>query len=156
MSIIINTSETRASNFGVKMVNTIEAPKALLRAQKLANLTDSKIRVPFLGIRLGLDFLVGLIPVVGDIIMAAVSLSIVVMAKNMQLPKALRIAMLKNIGIDFLLGLVPFVGDVVDLFYKSNQKNVRIMEKWWVSQNHQQIQANSQRAVQEWEKSQHG
>ena len=138
------------------MTETVQAPKALLQAQTLANLTDSKVRIPFLGIRLGLDFLVGLIPVVGDIIMVAVSVSIVAMAKSMEVPKALRITMLKNIGVDFLLGLIPFVGDIVDLFYKSNQKNVRIMEKWWVSQNHQQIQANSQHAVQEWEKSQHG
>jgi hypothetical protein len=136
------------------MTETVQAPKVLLNAQKLANLTDSKIRIPFLGIRLGLDFIVGLIPVVGDIIMVAVSISIVAMAKSMKVPKALRIAMLKNIGVDFLLGLVPFVGDLVDIFYKSNQKNVRIMEKWWVSQNHQLIQANSQQALQEWEKSQ--
>lgn len=136
------------------MTETVQAPKALLQAQTLANLTDSKVRIPFLGIRLGLDFLVGLIPVVGDIIMVGVSLSIIAMAKSMQVPKELRIAMLKNIGVDFLLGLIPFVGDVVDLFYKSNQKNVRIMEKWWVNQNHQQIQANSQQALQEWEKSQ--
>ena len=136
------------------MTETVQVPKVLLKAQKLANLTDSKIRIPFLGIRLGLDFLVGLIPVVGDIIMVAVSISIVAMAKSMKVPKALRIAMLKNIGVDFLLGLIPFVGDLVDIFYKSNQKNVRIMEKWWVSQNHQLIQANSQQALQEWEKSQ--
>ncbi len=136
------------------MVETVQAPKVLLDAQKLANLTDSNIRIPFLGIRFGLDFLVGLIPVVGDIIMVAVSISIVAMAKSMQVPKSLRIAMLKNIGIDFLLGLVPFVGDLIDIFYKSNQKNVRIMEKWWVSQNHQLIQANSQQALQEWKMSQ--
>ena len=136
------------------MVETIQAPKVLLDAQKLANLTDSNIRIPFLGIRFGLDFLVGLIPVVGDIIMVAVSISIVAMAKSMQVPKSLRIAMLKNIGIDFLLGLVPFVGDLIDIFYKSNQKNVRTMEKWWVSQNHQLIQANSQQALQEWKMSQ--
>ncbi len=136
------------------MTETVQVPKVLLEAQKLANLTDSRIRIPFLGIRLGLDFLVGLIPVVGDIIMVAVSISIVAMAKSMKVPKALRIAMLKNIGVDFLLGLIPFVGDLVDIFYKSNQKNVRIMEKWWVSQNHQLIQANSQQALQEWEKSQ--
>ena len=136
------------------MTETVQVPKVLLEAQRLANLTDSRIRIPFLGIRLGLDFLVGLIPVVGDIIMVAVSISIVAMAKSMKVPKALRIAMLKNIGVDFLLGLIPFVGDLVDIFYKSNQKNVRIMEKWWVSQNHQLIQANSQQALQEWEKSQ--
>jgi len=136
------------------MTETVQAPKALLQAQKLANLTDNKVRIPFIGVRLGLDFLIGLIPVIGDLIMTAVSLSIVAMAKSISVPRALRIAMLKNIGIDFLLGLIPFVGDVVDLLYKSNQKNVRIMEKWWVSQNHQQIQSNSQQAVQKWIKSQ--
>jgi hypothetical protein len=130
-----------------------QAPNALLRAQKLANLTDTKLRIPFIGVGVGLDFLVGLIPVVGDLIMVGVSLSIVEMAKSIQVPRSLRIAMLRNIAIDFLLGLIPFVGDVVDLFYKSNQKNVRIMEKWWVSQNHQAIQAKSQQALQEWEKS---
>jgi len=135
------------------MNDTVQAPEALLQAQKLSNLTDSKIRIPVLGIRLGLDFLVGLIPIVGDIIMVGVSLSIVAMAKSIQVPRSLRIAMLRNIAIDFLLGLIPFVGDVVDLFYKSNQKNVRIMEKWWVSQNHQAIQAKSQQALQDWEKS---
>jgi hypothetical protein len=137
-----------------QMTHTVQAPGPLLRAQKLANLTDSKIRIPFLGLRLGLDFLVGLIPVVGDIIMVGVSLRIIAMAKSMNLPRALRIAMLKNIAIDFLLGLIPFVGDVVDLFYKSNQKNVRIMEKWWVSQNHQKIQLQAQQALKNWEKSQ--
>lgn len=130
--------------------DTFRAPKALLRAQKLANLTDTKIRIPIIGVRLGLDFLVGLIPVVGDLIMVGVSLSIVAMAKSMQVPRALRLTMLKHIVIDFLLGLIPFVGDLVDLFYKSNQKNVRIMEKWWVSQNHQNIQKNSQEALQNW------
>lgn len=120
------------------MDDIIQAPKALLRAQKLATLTDSKMRIPFLGIGIGLDFLVGLIPVVGDIIMVGISLSIVGMAKSMQVPKALRMAMLRNIAIDFLLGILPFVGDVVDLFYKSNKKNVRIMEKWWRSQSHEQ------------------
>jgi hypothetical protein len=137
-----------------QMTHTVQAPGPLLRAQKLANLTDSKIRIPFLGLRLGLDFLVGLIPVVGDIIMVGVSLRIIAMAKSMHLPRALRIAMLRNIAIDFLLGLIPFVGDVVDLFYKSNQKNVRIMEKWWVSQNHQKIQLQAQQALKNWEKSQ--
>jgi hypothetical protein len=136
------------------MNQTPQAPKALLSAQKLANLTDSKVRIPFIGVRLGLDFLIGLIPVIGDVIMVGVSLSIVAMAKSIEVPRALRLAMLKNIGIDFLLGLIPFVGDVVDLFYKSNQKNVRIMEKWWVSQNHQQIQSSSQQALQNWEESQ--
>ena len=111
-----------------------QAPKALLRAQKLANLADAKIRIPVLGIRLGLDFIIGLIPVVGDMIMAGLSLSIVAMAKSMHMPRALRMKMLWNIALDFLLGVIPFIGDIADLFYKSNLKNVRIMEEWWLEQ----------------------
>ncbi len=104
------------------ITDSAQAPKALLRAQKLAHLTDTKISIPVLGIRLGLDFLVGLIPVLGDIIMLMVSLSIVGMAKSIQVPTALRLAMIKNIALDFLLGLIPFIGDIADLFYKANQK----------------------------------
>ena len=117
------------------MNDLTQEPKALLKAQKLANLTDSKIRIPFIGISLGLDFLVGLIPVVGDIIMVGISLNIVSIAKSMHVPRALRMAMLRNIAIDFVLGVIPFIGDVADIFYKSNQKNVRIIEKWWMSKN---------------------
>lgn len=133
------------------MDKSVQAPEALLRAQKLANLTDTKVRIPVLGIRLGLDFLVGLIPVVGDIIMVGVSLSIVAMAKQIGVPTELRSKMLANIAIDFLLGLIPFVGDLLDLFYKSNQKNVRIMEQWWVAENYQDIQQNTRAAIDEWD-----
>jgi hypothetical protein len=135
------------------MPNKIAAPPALLRAQKLANLMDTKIKIPIVGIRFGLDFLVGLIPVVGDLIMTGLALSIVAMAKSMGVPKELRFAMLRNIAIDFLLGLVPFVGDVIDMFYRSNQKNVRIIEKWWVSHHHATIKAHSQDALDQWQKS---
>jgi hypothetical protein len=112
-----------------------QKPRALLKAQKLAKLTDSSFKIPILGVSLGLDALIGLIPVVGDLLMVGVSLRIVSMAKQMQVPKTLRLKMLKNIALDFLFGLVPFVGDVIDLFYKSNKKNVRIMEKWWKQSN---------------------
>ena len=55
-----------------------------------------------------------------------------------------------EVAFDFLFGLIPVVGDLVDLFYKANQKNVRIMETWWVSHNHQKIKANSQAMLDEW------
>ncbi|WP_158965972.1 DUF4112 domain-containing protein [Paraglaciecola sp. L3A3] len=132
------------------MTNKIQAPEALLKAQKLADLTDTKIRIPFLGLSFGLDFLIGLIPFVGDIIMAVVSLQIVKLAKDMAVPAELRTLMYRHIVLDFLFGLIPMVGDFVDLFYKANQKNVRIMETWWVSENHQKIKASSQAMVNEW------
>jgi hypothetical protein len=135
------------------MTGQVQAPEALLKAQRLADLTDTKVRIPFLGIRLGLDFLIGLIPVVGDLIMVVVALRIVKLAQTIGVPSDLRAIMYRHITFDFLLGLIPLVGDVIDLFYKSNQKNVRIMEKWWVSKNHHKIQKSSQDMLKEWEKS---
>lgn len=135
------------------MTDKVQAPDELLQAQKLANLTDTKIRIPFLGISLGLDFLIGLIPVIGDLIMVVVALRIVKLAQKIGVPSKLRALMYRHIGLDFLLGLIPLVGDVIDLFYKSNQKNVRIMEKWWVSENHHNIQKSSQEMLKDWETS---
>ncbi|MBF7074100.1 DUF4112 domain-containing protein [Glaciecola sp. MH2013] len=128
-----------------------KAPSALLQAQALANLLDTAIPIPFVKIRLGLDFLIGLIPGVGDTIMLLASLRIVQLGRQLGLPKSHTTVMLRNSLIDFGLGFIPLVGDIVDLFYKANQKNVRIMERWWVEQNKAEIDAVAARKVEEWE-----
>ena len=100
-----------------------KAPKALLKAQKLANLLDTAVKLPFIPIRIGLDSIVGLIPGAGDALMLFVSLRIVWLGKSLGMPKALIAQMVKNSAIDFGLGFIPFVGDIVDIFYKANQKS---------------------------------
>ncbi|GAC13626.1 DUF4112 domain-containing protein [Aliiglaciecola lipolytica] len=132
---------------------TVEAPKSLLVAQKLANLSDTAVRIPFTEVKFGLDFLIGLIPGIGDGIMLIVGAIIIVMGKSMGLPTPLIIKMLRNSLIDFLLGLIPLIGDVADIFYKSNQANVRIMERWWVSQNKAAIDAQTQEKLTKWQES---
>lgn len=130
----------------------VKAPKALLKAQKLANLLDTAIKLPFFPIKIGLDSIVGLIPGAGDAIMLFVSLRIVWLGKSLGMPKALVAQMVKNSAIDFGLGFIPFVGDIVDVFYKANQKNVRIMERWWVSENKGNVDAATQEKLAQWEK----
>ncbi len=130
---------------------TIKAPKALLKAQKLANLLDTAFTIPIVRIKVGLDFIVGLIPGVGDALMLFVALRIVWLGKRMGLPSALVKAMLRNAVIDFGVGFIPFIGDLFDLFYKANVKNVRIMEKWWVSQQKGNIDAGTAQKLMEWE-----
>lgn len=131
---------------------TIKAPKELLYAQRLANITDTAVRVPIVGIKLGLDFLIGLIPVVGDAIMALVSLRIVYLARKMGMPKHLQKVMLRNTGLDFVFGFIPIIGDIVDLFYKANKANVRIMETWWLEQHQQDLTEQTQTMLKEWQK----
>ena len=127
-----------------------KAPKALLKAQKLANLLDTAVKLPFIPIRIGLDSIVGLIPGAGDALMLFVSLRIVWLGKSLGMPKALIAQMVKNSAIDFGLGFIPFVGDIVDIFYKANQKNVRIMERWWISENKHEEDKVTQKALSEW------
>lgn len=134
------------------MTGTVtKAPLSLLRAQKIANLTDTAIRIPFTGIRLGLDFLVGLIPGLGDVIMLCVAGYIVLMARKLGVPVGLQLIMLRNILIDFFLGLVPVIGDLIDIFYKANKANVRIMEKWWLNSNHAKITQTTREHLAQWQ-----
>ena len=128
-----------------------KAPKALLKAQKLANLLDTAVKLPFIPIRIGLDSIVGLIPGAGDALMLFVSLRIVWLGKSLGMPKALIAQMVKNSAIDFGLGFIPFVGDIVDIFYKANQKNVRIMERWWISENKANVDAATKAKLAQWE-----
>jgi hypothetical protein len=130
------------------------APDELLKAQMLANTLDSAVKIPIIGIPVGLDFLIGLIPVVGDASMMLASLRIVHLGRKLGVPKQLQTTMLRNIAIDFGLGFVPLIGDIVDLFYKANQKNVRLIERWWIQQNKAQVDALAKQKLLEWEQKQ--
>jgi hypothetical protein len=132
----------------------VTAPKQLLRAQKIANITDTAVRIPIVGVRVGLDFLIGLIPGLGDIIMLVVSAYIIFLAKKMGLPKSLRMIMLRNSLIDFSLGFVPLVGDIADMFYRANKINVRIMEKFWLEKHKSLIEQSTQDHLTDWQKRQ--
>jgi len=129
----------------------VKAPPALLKAQKLANLLDTAIKLPFIPIKIGLDSIVGLIPGAGDALMLFVSLRIVWLGKSLGMPSALVVQMVKNSAIDFGLGFIPFVGDIIDVFYKANQKNVRVIERWWVSENKASVDAATKEKLERWE-----
>lgn len=132
--------------------NNVEAPGELLQAQRLANITDTAVRIPIIGVNVGLDFLIGLIPVVGDAIMTLVALRIVYLGRKLGMPKSLLKTMTRNALLDFAFGFMPIVGDLFDLFYKANRRNVRIMETWWLQKNQSDLQRNTQQKLEQWEK----
>ena len=134
----------------IEVEEDFSAPKELLKAQSLANLLDTAVKIPFIGIKVGLDSLIGLIPALGDTIMLLASLRIVHLARKMNVPKGLQIIMLRTILIDYVIGLIPLVGDLLDVFYKANLKNVRTMEKWWVGENKDKIDALAKKQVAQW------
>lgn len=142
---------------GVQAVDVdddFSAPEPLLKAQSLANTLDTAVKIPFIGLRVGLDFLIGLIPGIGDTIMLFASLRIVQLGYKLGVPPALRNIMIRNALIDYALGFIPILGDIVDLFFKANMRNVRIMEKWWVTENKDKIDALAKKQFARWEQEQ--
>lgn len=130
-----------------------EAPAALIKIKKLASLTDTAIRIPIIGIRFGLDFLLGLFPVIGDVVTLLIAAYMVRIArKELGVPEQLRKAMIRNIIIDFVISLVPVIGDIADLFYKANAANAKMVERWWVEQNRNQLSQYTRQSLDDWDK----
>lgn len=130
--------------------SAVQAPEALLKAQKLARWLDASIGIPFTPWRFGADTLLGLVPVIGDVVAAIIAARILWLARKCGAPASLLARMLVNVAIDFLLGLLPVVGDVIDIFFKSNQRNVRLLERWWTQQHKMAIDAGTQAALAKW------
>ena len=90
---------------------------------------DDLFRVPVLGSRFGLDAIVGLIPGLGDTSTALVSFYILASAVRYRVPKITLLRMGLNIGIDYVFGSLPIVGDFADAWWKSNRKNLELLQK---------------------------
>ena len=99
------------------------------RVESLEQLLEGLFKVPVLGQRIGLDAVLGLVPVVGDAITAMMGLYLVWEARNLGMPRWQLWRMAGNVGIDTLVGAVPVAGDLFDLLYRSNTKNLKIIRK---------------------------
>ena len=99
------------------------------RVEALEKLLERAFHIPGTKIPFGLDSVVGLVPVVGDLVTAAMGAYMVWEARNLGMSKWQLIRMTANVGVDTAIGAVPFVGDVFDLVWRSNSKNLRIIKK---------------------------
>ncbi|MBO9671396.1 MAG: DUF4112 domain-containing protein [Sphingobium sp.] len=99
------------------------------RVEMMELVLERAFVLPGLNRRIGLDAIVGLIPVLGDVITAAMGAWIVWEAKNLGMSRWQIARMSANVGIDTLIGAVPLVGDVFDLAFRSNSRNLKIIRK---------------------------
>lgn len=99
------------------------------RIEAMEALLEGLFVIPGTNRRVGLDSLVGLIPVVGDVVTAGMGAWIIWEAKNLGMPKWQLARMAGHVGIDTLIGAIPFAGDLFDFLYKSSSKNLRIVRK---------------------------
>lgn len=107
----------------------------LLRLESLADLMDTRFKIPLLPIPIGLDTIIGLIPGIGDTVSLGVSGFIVAGSHRLKIPKSHLALMGGNMLIDWIIGLVPILGDLFDIGWQGNVRNVKIarahLEKRW-------------------------
>lgn len=102
----------------------------LARLDAVAKLLDIAFILPGTNVRYGIDGIIGLIPVVGDIIATALSLWLVREARALGAPWHVTTRMLGNVAIQGVVGMVPVAGDAFDVLFRANMRNVRLLRRW--------------------------
>lgn len=100
------------------------------RLNRLAWLLDSSILIPGTRLSIGLDALIGLFPVLGDLAGVFLSTYILREAAALGVPRSILVRMGFNVALEGLVGMIPFAGDVFDAAFKANQRNVGLLNAY--------------------------
>src|SRR6478735_9254762 len=121
----IDFGHSSANPFG-----NLTREQRLARLDAIAKLLDVAFILPGTNIRYGIDGIISLIPVVGDIISTALSLWLVREARALGAPWHVTTRMLGNVAFQGVVGLVPVAGDAVDVLFRANMRNARLLRSW--------------------------
>jgi Domain of unknown function (DUF4112) len=102
---------------------------SIARITALAKLLDSAFLIPGLNRRVGIDAIIGLIPGIGDAVSTVLASYIIWEARQLGLPRWKIARMIGNVAVDTAIGAIPVAGDAFDLFFKANQRNLRIVHE---------------------------
>lgn len=97
------------------------------RAETLAHMLDDVLRVPGTRMRMGVDPLLGLVPVIGDAIATLLGMAILVIARQLNVPWRIVARMGLNQLKNGLIGAIPFIGDAYSFNFKSNAVNTALL-----------------------------
>jgi hypothetical protein len=100
------------------------------RLEAMEALLERAFTVPGTSYRVGLDAIVGLVPVVGDLVTTAMGAWLVWEAKNLGMSKFHLARMIGNVATDTVIGAIPLIGDLFDFAFRSNARNLRILKRW--------------------------
>lgn len=104
--------------------------RELDRLRQVAWVFDECFRVPLVGIRFGVDAVIGLLPGVGDAIGGVMAAWGIVVAARLGAPGVVLTRMLLNVSTDLIVGSIPLLGDLFDIGWKAHRRNVSILERW--------------------------
>ncbi|MDF0554420.1 DUF4112 domain-containing protein [Kamptonema sp. UHCC 0994] len=100
----------------------------LRRIRQISHLLDNAIGIPGTSYRIGIDPILGLVPGGGDFVAMVFSAYMIIIAAQMGVSQEKLVQMVSNIIIDTFAGSVPVVGDLFDVAWKSNMKNLELLE----------------------------
>jgi hypothetical protein len=126
-------SQSFRFDFGHSAANpfgNLTREQRLARLDAIARLLDVAFVVPGTNIRYGIDGIIGLIPIVGDVIATALSLWLVREARALGAPWHVTARMLGNVAIQGVMGTVPVAGDALDVLFRANIRNMRLLRRW--------------------------
>ena len=113
----------------VERYDAVRTEQALVRLEALARLMDSAFVIPGTNIRMGLDGLIGLLPVAGDLVAGLVSSYLIWEARRLGASRWVLGRMMANTALDTLVGAVPVVGDAFDVLFRANLKNMALLRR---------------------------
>jgi hypothetical protein len=111
------------------IVSAESRARRLAELDKLAWLMDRVIPLPLIG-GVGLDAILGLFPIAGDVASLIISSVIIVRAAQLGAPPQLISRLIAIQVIDLLVGVVPVVGDLADAGYHANERSVALLREW--------------------------
>ena len=107
-----------------------DAASVRRRVEAMEALLERAFPLPGTSRRIGLDSVLGLVPVLGDVITAAMGAWLIWEAKNLGMSRFHLARMTGNVAFDTAIGFVPLLGDAVDFLFRSNTRNLRIVKRW--------------------------
>ena len=100
----------------------------LLRLKLLSERLDELTKIPGTNQKIGIDAIIGVIPILGDFIGVVFSTYIMYSGIKMGVSSKVVKKMAANIAIEFIIGWIPIIGDVFDVLWKANKRNVELIE----------------------------
>lgn len=106
-----------------------DAASVRQRIEVVERLLERSFTLPGTSQPVGLDAIIGLVPVAGDALGALMGLYLVWEARNLGMSKWQMARMMGHVGLDAAVGAIPFAGVVADFFYRSNTRNLKIVKR---------------------------
>ncbi|MDB5021583.1 MAG: hypothetical protein JWQ28_2710 [Pedobacter sp.] len=105
--------------------------------KNIAYLLDEQFRLPGTNFRFGLDPIINLVPVLGDIPGFLISAGLLLAMARKGASNKVVVLMGINILLDTVIGGIPLIGQLFDFFFKSNTRNLKLMREHYLEGKHQ-------------------